>query len=99
MNNRQTAIDKQIEHWILVGPLLMLGALLVLFLIPIRPVLLTSIALIGLPLCWKWQLPAASTADVKLCAAANVSRETPARRANVAQSFHVKPAVGPASTY
>lgn len=64
LNTRQTAIDKQIEQCVLIGPLLMLGALIVLYLTPIRPILLTSVALIGLPLCWKWRLPAAIAATV-----------------------------------
>ncbi|MBA2726791.1 MAG: hypothetical protein H0U49_01280 [Parachlamydiaceae bacterium] len=68
MNDRQTAIDKQIEQCVLIGPLLMLGALLVLFLTPTRPILLTSIALIGMPICWIWRLPAAAAATITLIA-------------------------------
>ncbi len=66
LNDRQTAIDKQIEQWTLIGPLLMLGALLVLLLTPERPLFLTSIAFIALPICWRWRIPAAAIATALL---------------------------------
>lgn len=58
---QELAIEKKIPLWILVGPLLMLAALLVIMATPASPpLLMTTIALLGLPFCWYWRLPAAT---------------------------------------
>lgn len=68
VNDRTIAIDKKIEQWIFVGPLLMVAAFLVLLFTPIRPIAISLVAIAGLPLCWKWRLKGAALATSILAA-------------------------------
>lgn len=57
MNTTEKKQERQVQVWALIGPLLMmLALLLIIFKAPINHLNLPLMALIGIGLCWKWKL-------------------------------------------
>lgn len=70
VNASEKKIEKQVQFWAIIGPVVILLTLIVLFVKFAQDQLyLPVIALVGLPICWRWKMPGLAATLVLLALA------------------------------